>query len=129
MRTRIDIVIGWHFRYHAGGFCQLHNPGAMPALAPVCHQRYSQRIYMRNSRFPLAALGTTFAILLATAGLAGCDKPVDNAGKGPAEIAGKQIDKAAVEAGKELKSAAQKTGEVIEQAGAKLQEKAKEAQK
>ncbi len=68
------------------------------------------------------------AVLLA-AGLSGCQRSDDAAGKGPAEIAGKQIDKAAVEAGKELKQAAAATGKAIEQAGAKMQEKAKEAQK
>ena len=50
----------------------------------------------------------------------------DTAGKGPAEIAGKQIDKAAVEAGKELKEVAQETGKALEKAGAKLQEKVQE---
>lgn len=67
------------------------------------------------------------AVVIAT-GLTGCQR-TDDAGKGPAEIAGKQIDKAAVEAGKELKQAAQATGKAIENAGAKMQEKAKEAQK
>lgn len=68
------------------------------------------------------------AVLFAT-GLTGCQRSDDAAGKGPAEIAGKQIDKAAVEAGKELKQAAQATGKAIENAGAKMQEKAREAQK
>ena len=71
----------------------------------------------------------TTALLMATAILSGCEKSSENAGKGPAEIAGKQIDKAAAVAGKELKQAAQETGKAIEHAGAKMQEKAKEAQK
>jgi vacuolar-type H+-ATPase subunit H len=66
-----------------------------------------------TSRIALAAL------LIGVAALTGCQK---------AEIAGKQIDKAAVEAGKELKQAAQEAGKAMENAGAKMQEKAKEAQ-
>jgi hypothetical protein len=68
------------------------------------------------------------ALLVAGVTLTGCQK-ADNEGKGPAEVAGKQIDKAAVEAGKELKEAAAATGKAMENAGAKMQEKAKEAQK
>ncbi len=67
-------------------------------------------------------------LLAAAFGLTACQK-TDAEGKGPAEIAGKQIDKAAVEAGKHLKEAAQQTGAVIEKAGEKMQEKAQEAQK
>lgn len=76
---------------------------------------------INTSRFALAAL------LIGAAALAGCQK-TDTEGKGPAEVAGKQIDKAAVEAGKELKQAAQEAGKAMENAGAKIQEKAKEAQ-
>ncbi|MES2830883.1 MAG: hypothetical protein V4695_02690 [Pseudomonadota bacterium] len=61
--------------------------------------------------------------------LSACERTVETADKGPAEIAGKQLDKAAVEAGRGLKQAAEETGKVIEKAGAKLQEKAQEAQK
>lgn len=68
-------------------------------------------------------------LLAAATGLTGCQKTDDTAGKGPAEIAGKQLDKAAVEVGKELKRAAEVTGVAIERAGEKMQEKAKEAQK
>jgi hypothetical protein len=74
-----------------------------------------------TSRIALAAL------LIGVAALTGCQK-TDEQGKGPAEIAGKQIDNAAVEAGKELKQAAQEAGKAMENAGAKMQEKAKEAQ-
>ena len=76
---------------------------------------------------PLAHLLST-VLLGALVSLAGCNK-TDNDGKGPAEVAGKQLDKAAVQAGKELKQAAEITGKAIENAGAKMQEKAKEAQK
>lgn len=79
---------------------------------------------------PKNAMNSLFlAAVLLAAGLTGCQRSDDAAGKGPAEIAGKQLDKAAVEAGKELKQAAEATGRVIENAGAKMQEKAKEAQK
>ncbi|GAC1427793.1 MAG: hypothetical protein NVSMB6_27920 [Burkholderiaceae bacterium] len=76
-----------------------------------------------------ATLGAGCALISTLTLITACQKSEDTAGKGPAEIAGKQIDKATVEAGKELKQAAQKTGEVIERAGAKMQEKAREAQK
>ena len=81
-----------------------------------------------RSRRLAACLTTATVLLAACAAMSACQKS-DNEGKGPAEIAGKQIDKAAVEAGKELKQAAEVTGKAIENAGAKLQEKAKEAQK
>ena len=68
-------------------------------------------------------------LTLGAAALSGCNKPVDSNGKGPAEVAGKQLDKAAVVAGQELKQAAEKTGELMQKAGEKIQEKAKEAQK
>lgn len=77
----------------------------------------------------LASLFVAATVTLAAAALAGCDKPVDSNGKGPAEVAGKQLDKAAVVAGQELKQAAEKTGELMQKAGEKIQEKAKEAQK
>lgn len=47
-------------------------------------------------------------ILLVTVGLAACDKP------GPAESAGKSIDKTADEVGKKLSDGASKTGVVID---------------
>lgn len=71
---------------------------------------------------------STSVLLAAVVVFSGCNK-TDTAGAGPAETAGKQLDKAAAEAGKELKQAAEKTGQVIERAGEKMQEKAKEAQK
>lgn len=76
------------------------------------------------------ARSTTFLkagmLLAAALSLVACEKTGENAGKGPAEIAGKQIDKAAVVAGKELKEAAKETGAALEKAGAKLQEKVQE---
>ncbi len=65
-------------------------------------------------------------LLVALCTLGACEKTGENAGKGPAEIAGKEIDKAAVVAGKELKEAAKETGAALEKAGAKLQEKVQE---
>lgn len=67
--------------------------------------------------------GLLFAALCS---LGACDKSPETAGKGPAEVAGKEIDKAAVVAGKELKQAAEQTGKALEKAGAKLQEKVQE---
>jgi len=64
----------------------------------------------------------------ASLALSGCQRTEETASKGPAEIAGKQLDRAAVEAGRGLKQAAEETGRVIEKAGAKLQQKAQEAQ-
>ena len=75
----------------------------------------------------ISSLLIATALTLGAAALAGCQKP--EAGKGPAEVAGKELDKAAVVAGKELKQAAEKTGELMQKAGEKIQEKAKEAQK
>ena len=76
-----------------------------------------------------ASLLITASLALGIATLAGCQKPENAAGQGPAEVAGKQLDKAAVVAGQELKQAAEKTGELMQKAGEKIQEKAKEAQK
>ena len=82
---------------------------------------------VRRSRF--AKLLSASVLCGASVVLSGCERTVETTDKGPAEIAGKQLDKAAVEAGRGLKQAAEETGRVIEQAGAKLQEKAQEAQK
>jgi len=82
----------------------------------------------RYSQF--AALISTTALCVASLALTGCGRTEDaSSGQGPAEVAGKQLDKAAIEAGRGLKQAAEETGKVIEKAGAKLQEKAQEAQK
>ena len=77
----------------------------------------------------ISALLMAASLALGAASLAGCQKPENSAGQGPAEVAGKQLDKAAVVAGKELKQAAEKTGELMQKAGEKIQEQAKEAQK
>ena len=77
----------------------------------------------------ISSLLIVATLTLGAATLAGCQKPEDSAGKGPAEVAGKELDEAAVVAGKELKQAAEKTGELIQKAGEKIQERAKEAQK
>ncbi|MBC7413687.1 MAG: hypothetical protein H7327_01985 [Herminiimonas sp.] len=81
---------------------------------------------MTNSTTRKSTILTAGMMLAAMISLGACTKTDDTAGKGPAEIAGKQIDKAAVEAGKELKQAAQETGKALEKAGAKLQEKVQE---
>ena len=59
-------------------------------------------------------LGSLFA------GLSGCKKK-----EGPAERAGKEIDKAAEKAGQQIDKALDKTGEKLEKAGEKLKESVK----
>lgn len=81
----------------------------------------------RQSR--IAALLTIGVLGSASLALTGCNRNVDSGEKGPAEVAGKELDRAAIQAGRELKEAARETGKVIEKAGARLQEKAEEAQK
>ena len=81
---------------------------------------------MHISTHRLNALLNAGIMLAALCTLGACEKTGDNAGKGPAEIAGKEIDKAAAVAGKELKQAAKETGAALEKAGAKLQEKVQE---
>lgn len=81
-------------------------------------------MYISTTR--LNTLFSTGMVLVALSTLGACEKTGDNAGKGPAEIAGKEIDKAAAVAGKELKQAAKETGVALEKAGAKLQEKVQE---
>ncbi|MDB5853027.1 MAG: hypothetical protein JWR22_1068 [Herminiimonas sp.] len=62
------------------------------------------------------------------AGLAGCEKKPETSAAGPAETAGKQLDKAAAKAAVELNKAAEKAGEGLQNAGKKMQSAAKEAQ-
>ena len=54
------------------------------------------------------------------AGVSGCKKK-----EGPAERAGKEIDKAAEKAGQQIDKALDKTGEKLEKAGEKLKESVK----
>ncbi len=77
----------------------------------------------------LRTLALIVALSSACIAMSGCQPNKDASGQGPAEVAGKKLDQAAVVAGRELKQAAEKTGEVIEKAGVKLQEKAEEAQR
>ena len=58
------------------------------------------------------------------AGLSGCKKK-----EGPAERAGKEIDKAVEKTGQEVNKAVEKTGEKIEQAGEKIKDAAKDVKK
>jgi vacuolar-type H+-ATPase subunit H len=55
------------------------------------------------------------------AGLSGCKKK-----EGPAERAGKEIDKAAEKAGQEINKAVDKAGEKMEKAGEKMRDAAKD---
>jgi hypothetical protein len=73
----------------------------------------------------LAALSL---VAVMAASLSGCEKKPDAGAAGPAENAGKQLDKAAVKAGAELNKAAEKAGEGLQKAGKKMQSAAKEAQ-
>lgn len=72
----------------------------------------------RKSLIPLIAIGVLTLCLNA------CGKP-----EGPAEKAGKEIDKTMQSAGEKVDKAAQSAGEKIEQLGEKIQEKAKDASK
>ena len=67
---------------------------------------------------PLIAIGVLTLCLNA------CGKP-----EGPAEKAGKEIDKTMQSAGEKVDKAAQSAGEKIEQLGEKIQEKTKDASK
>lgn len=75
---------------------------------------------MKIGRSFIAALvlGTLFVALT------GCQKK-----EGPAERAGKEMDKAAEKAGKQLEKAADKVGEKIEEAGGKIRDAAKDVKK
>lgn len=58
------------------------------------------------------------------AGLSGCKKK-----EGPAERAGKEIDKAVDKTGEEINKAVGKAGEKVEKAGEKMQDAAKDVKK
>ena len=72
------------------------------------------------SRIAIAALMLGALV----AGLSGCQKK-----EGPAERAGKEIDKAAEKTGEAINKAINKTGEKMEKAGEKMQDAAKDAKK
>jgi predicted small secreted protein len=80
---------------------------------------------MMKSKSTVAILGIA---LLATT-LAACQKKDETSGKGPAEKAGEQIDRAATKAGEELNKAGEKAGQAMQEAGKKLEDKSKDAQK
>ena len=63
-------------------------------------------------------LGTLFVAL------AGCQKK-----EGPAERAGKEMDRAAEKTGKELEKAADKVGDTLKEAGGKIKDAAKDVKK
>jgi vacuolar-type H+-ATPase subunit H len=58
------------------------------------------------------------------AGLSGCQKK-----EGPAERAGKEIDKAVEKSGQQINKAVDKAGEKIEKAGGKMQDAAQDVKK
>ena len=58
------------------------------------------------------------------AGLSGCKKK-----EGPAERAGREIDKAAEKTGQQINKAVEKAGEKIEKAGEKIKDAAKDVKK
>lgn len=74
----------------------------------------------RIRRFAAAALALAFA----GAGLGGCQKE-----EGPAERAGKQLDKAVDSAGKQVDKAVDSAGKQVEKAGEKIQDAARDARK
>lgn len=85
-----------------------------------------------TKHLPPVALRASVALCAILLFLPGCERVENSAAKGPtegpAETAGKQLDKAAVEASRGLKRAAEETGKAIENAGIKLQEKAQASQ-
>ena len=58
------------------------------------------------------------------AGVSGCQKK-----EGPAERAGKEMDKAAEKAGQQIEKAVNKAGEKIEKAGEKIKDATKDVKK
>ena len=58
------------------------------------------------------------------AGVSGCQKK-----EGPAERAGKEMDKAAEKAGQQIEKAVNKAGEKIEKAGDKIKDASKDVKK
>ena len=71
---------------------------------------------MRKLSGSTSAAVVLSALLLA---LAGCQKP-----EGPAEKAGKEIDKSAEQAGEKVDKAGKKIGEEVEKAGEKIKDAA-----
>ena len=67
---------------------------------------------------------TALVVGILVAGLSGCQKK-----EGPAERAGKEIDKAAEKTGQQLDNAVKKAGETMEQAGDKIKDAAKDVKK
>ena len=71
-------------------------------------------------RIVIAAL--VFGVLVV--GLSGCKKK-----EGPAERAGKEIDKSVEKTGQEINKVVDKAGQKVEKAGEKMQDAAKDAKK
>jgi hypothetical protein len=67
---------------------------------------------------------TALVVGILVAGLSGCQKK-----EGPAERAGKEIDKAAEKTGQQLDNTVKKAGETMEQAGDKIKDAAKDVKK
>jgi hypothetical protein len=67
---------------------------------------------------------TALVVGILVAGLSGCQKK-----EGPAERAGKEIDKTAEKTGQHIDNAAKKVGETMEQAGDKIKDAAKDVKK
>jgi uncharacterized lipoprotein YehR (DUF1307 family) len=82
---------------------------------------------MMNRMKPLMLLLSAVALV---ASVTACQKREATADqKGPAETAGKQIDRAAVKAGEQLNKVAEEAGKGLAKAGEKLQNAAQDAQK
>lgn len=82
-----------------------------------------------NTTHSFQGTAKLMSLAVLVAAMAGCQKTDATAdGKGPAETAGAQIDKAAVKAGEHLNKLAEHAGKGLEKAGEKLQGAAREAQ-
>jgi hypothetical protein len=83
-----------------------------------------QRKAIMHTRESMAVIMATTALII---GLAGCQRKDDTTGKGPAEKAGEQIDRATSQAGENLNKAREQTGQAMEKAGEKTGEAAQSA--
>jgi hypothetical protein len=86
------------------------------------------RLKQVERRIHMMRIGRSIIVTLMmgilAAGVSGCKKK-----EGPAERAGKEIDKAAEKAGQQIEKAVEKTGEKIEKAGEKIKDAAKDVKK
>jgi hypothetical protein len=77
----------------------------------------------------LTMLSSTLALVVCVSACQQKEAEATAGQQGPAEIAGKHIDQAAVKAGEQLNKVAEEAGKGLAKAGEKLQNAAQEAQK